>query len=191
VPRQLATPRCRSAPTLLGLSCLPGSCWHCRERAYWVCAHPLCRYPWVERLRACRGPALGLVRHCRRPSPVKAPRDPLTDSRSPPEFHQHRTAGSTPQWPDTGSTPLRTDLRLPRFLPLQRLSSHGEPPNPDEIPSRRFCCVLRVSHPLDALLPPWPSGLIPSRSRSWGLPSEAFIPQRCRTSFRTPLPSWS
>jgi hypothetical protein len=55
----------------------------------------------------------------------------------------------------------------------------------------RFGCVLRVSHPLDALLPPRPTGLIPSQSRSWGLPFEVLIPCYSRRFFQTPPPSWS
>ena len=50
----------------------------------------------------------------------------------------------------------------------------------------RFCCALRVSHPLDALLPPRSAELISSRSRSWGLPFEALFPPTCRTPSRTP-----
>ena len=65
---------------------------------------------------------------------------------------------------------------LPRFLPLQRLSSHEEPPTPARSHLIRLRCALRVSHPLDALLPSWPTGLISSRSRSWGPPCEALLP---------------
>jgi hypothetical protein len=52
----------------------------------------------------------------------------------------------------------------------------------------RLCCVLRVSHPLDALLPPWPVGLISSRSRPWGSPSEVLLPPPRRTPSRAPTP---
>jgi hypothetical protein len=38
-------------------------------------------------------------------------------------------------------------------------------------PTHRSRCALRVSHPLDALLPPRPAGLVSSRSRSWGFPT--------------------
>jgi hypothetical protein len=44
------------------------------------------------------------------------------------------------------------------------------------VPSRRLCCALRVSHPLGALLPSWPPGLVPSRSRSWGLTLRGLSP---------------
>jgi hypothetical protein len=59
----------------------------------------------------------------------------------------------------------------PRFVPLQRLAGREEPLNPSGIPTRRLRCVPRVSHPLDALLPPRPAGLVSSRFRSWGFPS--------------------
>jgi hypothetical protein len=67
-------------------------------------------------------------------------------------------------------------LRLPRFRPLQRFPSHGEPLNPVRSHLIRLRCALRVSHPLDALLPPWPAGHISSQSRSWGLPFGALLP---------------
>lgn len=59
----------------------------------------------------------------------------------------------------------------PRFLPLQRLAGREEPLTSGGIPSHRLRCVRRVSHPLDALLPPRPAGLVSSRFRSWGSPS--------------------
>ena len=59
-------------------------------------------------------------------------------------------------------------------------------------------CALRVSHPLDALLPPRPAGLVPSRSRVWGSPFEALLRGERRADLSTrqdppevsdPLPS--
>jgi hypothetical protein len=59
-------------------------------------------------------------------------------------------------------------------------------------------CARRVSHPLDALLPPRPAGLIPSRSRVWGSPFEALLRGERRADLSTrqdphevsdPLPS--
>jgi hypothetical protein len=44
-------------------------------------------------------------------------------------------------------------------------------------PPRRLRCALRVSHPLDALLPSWPSGLVPSRYRSWGFTLRGLAPR--------------
>jgi hypothetical protein len=52
----------------------------------------------------------------------------------------------------------------------------------------RLRCVLRVSHPLNALLPPRSAELIPSRSRLWGSPFEASLLRQRRTSSRTPFP---
>ena len=92
----------------------------------------------------------------------------------------HRTVG---QHRDAHPSMLR-----PRFLPLQRLASHEEPLTSGGIPSHRLRCVLRVSHPLDALLPPRPARLVSSRFRSWGSPSRRF-PARCRTLSRAPDPS--
>jgi hypothetical protein len=75
----------------------------------------------------------------------------------------------------------------PRFLPLQRLASREEPLIPGGIPTHRLRCVPRVSHPLDALLPPRPAGLVSSRFRSWGSPSR-LSPRRVVRSLerRTP-----
>jgi hypothetical protein len=41
----------------------------------------------------------------------------------------------------------------------------------------RFRSTLRVSHPLSALLPAWPSGLVSCRWRPWGFPFRAFPSQ--------------
>jgi hypothetical protein len=76
------------------------------------------------------------------------------------------------------------------FSPLQRFPSRAEPPSPGELPAHRLRCALRVSHPLDALLPARPAGLIPSRSRSWGSLLEALIRARRRTPSPAPGPSW-
>ena len=46
-------------------------------------------------------------------------------------------------------------------------------------------CAHRVSHPLDALLPPRPAGLIPSRSRVWGSPFEALLRGERRAGLST------
>jgi len=90
-----------------------------------------------------------------------------------------------------GTRPHVCDTLLPRFFPLQRLVNRGEPPTPRNIPSCELHCALRVSHPLDALLPPRSAGLVPSRFRSWGFPFEALFPPRCRRPSRAPPPSWS
>jgi len=91
----------------------------------------------------------------------------------------HRTVGQ-----HRGAHP---SMLRPRFRPLQRLASHEEPLTPGGIPTRRLRCVPRVSHPLDALLPPRPARLVSSRFRSWGSPSRRS-PRRVGTPSRTPRP---
>jgi hypothetical protein len=81
----------------------------------------------------------------------------------PPGFHARKTSSAT--------------LLLPRFGPLQRFANRGELPNSSKIPTCRLRCVLRVSHPLDALLPPRPAGFVSPRFRSWGLPFEVLLLQ--------------
>jgi len=72
-----------------------------------------------------------------------------------------------------------TSMLRPRFFPLQRFASREEPLNSGGHPAHRLRCVLRVSHPLDALLPPRPAGLVSFRFRSWGSPSR-LVPTQCR-----------
>jgi len=93
---------------------------------------------------------------------------------------QHRTAG---HHRSAGTSMLR-----PRFVPLQRLAGREEPHSSGGHPAHRLGCVLRVSHPLDALLPPRPAGLVSSRFHSWGSPSR-LVPTRCRALSRAPDPS--
>jgi hypothetical protein len=66
---------------------------------------------------------------------------------------------------------MHPSMLRPRFFPLQRLASREEPLSSGGIPAHRLGCVPRVSHPLDALLPPRPARLVSSRFRSWGSPS--------------------
>ena len=61
---------------------------------------------------------------------------------------------------------------------------------PRWFPNHRLRCALRVSHPLDALLPARPAGFVSSQFRSWGLPFEALFPAWRRTPSRAPHPSW-
>jgi hypothetical protein len=98
----------------------------------------------------------------------------------------HSFTNFTPH--DRAAPGAATTMLRPRFLPLQRLASREEPHNSGGHPAHRLGCVHRVSHPLDALLPPRPAGLISSRFRSWGSPSR-LVPTRCRTPFRAPDPS--
>jgi len=95
----------------------------------------------------------------------KASEIPLSGLGSPTQFHRLHTARAG-QHRDADPPMLR-----PRFVPLQRLVNREEPLSSGGIPAHRSCCVRRVSHPLDALLPPRPAGLVSSRFRSWGYPS--------------------
>jgi hypothetical protein len=127
----------------------------------------------VRRLRGVHTAAHPSTRKCQEfPSQVWALLHSFTD--------QHRTAG---HHRSAGTSMLR-----PRFVPLQRLAGREEPHSSGGHPAHRLRCVLRVSHPLDALLPPRPAGLVSSRFRSWGSPSR-LVPTRCRTLFRAPDPS--
>jgi len=117
------------------------------------------------------------------------------------------TAGIPPQ----ASTPLQSFTRAPRrssFFLDRRTDRQNPLPAPSEVsspfsvflavrsyltrrfPNHRLRCALRVSHPLDALLPARPAGPISSRSRSWGSLLEALFRARRRTSSPTPGPSW-
>jgi hypothetical protein len=49
-------------------------------------------------------------------------------------------------------------------------------------------CALRFSQPLDALLPPLPSGLVSSRSRSWGLNLSEVFPRWTPSTSRLVVP---
>jgi hypothetical protein len=77
--------------------------------------------------------------------------------------------------------------------PLSRLPSLGErhhnaAPKPRCFVLRKaHGCAHRVSHPLDALLPPRPAGLVPSRSRVWGSPFEALLRGERRAGLSTRL----
>jgi hypothetical protein len=101
------------------------------------------------------------------------------------EYHPYATARPVA---DVSRRTINHDAPLPRFVPLRRFPATGSHIPPVETHLLRLCCALRVSHPLDALLPPRPAGLISSRIRPWGLPLEAFSLRWCRTPSRTPSP---
>jgi hypothetical protein len=65
-----------------------------------------------------------------------------------------------------------------RAAPLMGSLAPSAPEVPAEQPSRSLPhsvrCALRVSHPLSALLPARPSGLVSCRKRPWGFPFRAF-----------------
>lgn len=121
--------------------------------AYWLNAAPLCRYPLP-------GPGFGVFATTTCDHPVK---DGNASSRrlsrpfrvSPCVSVTHSVR--SPWW----VTPFEVSA-------LERFPSRQEPLNSQVLPTLRLCCVLRVSHSLDALLSQGPAGLISSRSRSWG-----------------------
>jgi hypothetical protein len=180
VCRQLATPRLRGRASCRGVASPPrvfGEPQCCRVHG--VDARPPCRF-------ATRVPKHPDAPTSRRPhrgpsQRSKAPGVPLSGLGSPAQFHRRHTA--RPVAPRCLPAMLR-----PRFFPLQRLASREEPLTPGGIPTHRLRCVRRVSHPLDALLPPRPARLVSSRFRSWGSPSR-LVPARCRTPSRAPDPS--
>jgi len=113
------------------------------------------------------------------PSQALAPLQSFTHT--PPQAYVLHGRRTDPQ--DCTSAP-------PEVLsPIAFSQPHGAT-YPRRFPHRRLCCALRVSHPLDALLPARPAELISSRSRSWGSPFEAFILTQRRTPSLTPGPSW-
>jgi hypothetical protein len=58
-----------------------------------------------------------------------------------------------------------------------------------QLPPRTWLsCALGVSHPLDALLPLRPAGLIPSRIRSWAFPTRLSHPRSAVSSLERRLP---
>ena len=95
---------------------------------------------------------------------------PLSGFGSLSEFHQYAT---------TNNTVIPKGIALFRpfrgFFPFSVFQSRGAT-YLRRFPFRRLRCALRVSHPLDALLPSRPSGLVPSRYRSWGFTLRGLDP---------------
>lgn len=92
-------------------------------------------------------------------APAKVPHDPFELSRATPCWWQTTFQG---------------------FVPFSVFRSFGA------LFSWRFPqlprpCALRVLHPLDALLPKWPFGLISFRFHSWDLTLQGFIPLPTRS----------
>jgi len=100
---------------------------------------------------------------------------PLSGFDSPTEFYFCATASS----PTCRS--MVEKVRPFRGLFPFNVSTSGGATYLQQDPTRWLRCAHRVSHPLDALLPTWPTELISSRIRSWDSPFEAFFPTRCRT----------
>jgi hypothetical protein len=132
--------------------------------------NPLCRYPTPRTEIRMARPDSEVS------TPLPTPRsknraNPLSGFGSLSEFHPYITApnrnsddGIAPERPFRGFFPF--DVCEPRGATWIR-----------RIPSRRLSCALRVSHPLDALLPSRPPGLVPSRYRPWGLTLRGFAPR--------------
>jgi hypothetical protein len=186
VSLELATPRHRDAPPLIGLVCSTESSERQRCHAYQVSANPLWRYriPMPRHLRPGRLWGLRAAAHSRH----LTRREILSRALAPFQSFTH-------------APPHDPGLRIPKDLrhtpcPFRGLFPFNVFPAVGSHipPTRTYPCrlrfALRVSHPLDALLPPRPAGLISFRSRPWGLPFEALILPRCRTPSRTPPPSW-
>ena len=182
MPRELATSRHRNAPPLIGFVCLSEFYQRQRCHARWFSANPLCRCSIIC-TEALTNSTLGLP-HRRLPqtfrfgvilSQALAPLQSIT--RASPQTVAPALTDRIAARPFRGFLPSSV-------LPAMRshLPPAGTTPN-------RLRCALRVSHPLDALLPARPAELISSRSRYWALPSEAFFLTLRRTPFRTPGPS--
>lgn len=123
-----------------------------------------------------------------------------------PPANSNELAGIPPQ----ASTPLQSFTRVPRRPTPSQPANRPENPCPllprflspsafsqpcratylRRVPTHRLRCIPRVSHPLDALLPARPAGLVSSRSRSWGSLLEALFRARRRTLSPAPGPSW-
>jgi len=184
---ELATLRHRNAPPLLRLVCLPrflssdGACTPiglaCAPYAVGRCNVPKHHR---RRLWGSHTVALHHIFRCGGYS--------SSGFNSSSEFHPCTAAGIG--FPAGEPADKRVVRSFRGFSPLQRFPSRAEPPIPGGFPTHRLCCALRVSHPLDALLPARPPRLVSSRSRSWGSLLEALFLARRRTPSPAPGPSW-
>lgn len=98
-------------------------------------------------------------------------------TRTSPRTNRDTIAGIAPARPFRGLFPF--DVCQPRGATETR-----------QDPSRRLRCALRVSHPLDALLPSRPSGFVPSRYRPWGLTLRGLNPQPTPYVLSNAAPLW-
>jgi hypothetical protein len=120
----------------------------------------------------------------RRPvPPVKGGSFPLSGFGSLSGFHPLATAIPAPSSQAGLSLAPSKVCSPPTFFQLRRATYTRR------FPGRRLRCALRVSHPLDALLPPKPTEPIPSRSRSWGFPSRFLSSDGVVRAHRAPCPS--
>lgn len=131
--------------------------------AYWLNTAPLCRYP-------SPGPGFGVFATTTCDHPLK---DGNASSRRLSRPFRVSPCVSVAQSVRRPSCATPFEVSAPRTF--------SQPPGatyPRALPTLGLGCVLRVSHSLDALLSQVPAGLIPSRSRPWGLSlSRLFLPR--------------
>jgi hypothetical protein len=128
-----------------------------------------------------RSRVFGLRRPLRRFDGLAVFRDRSSRHRSADASH-----GLGPSSGHTGQSPPESiDSSNPLEVSCPYSDVSVEVHNPGVPPPVRS--VFRVSHPLDGLLPPAPSGL-EDRSHSWGSPCRAF-PPRGAVRLSAPLPS--
>jgi hypothetical protein len=159
-------------------------------------AQSLRRYPLTKETEISIAPKLDIEAATRPPRPTTNVVGPIPSRASTPlsECHRYATTVVRPCERFCASEALLlSDQRLPT-VPSEVLSPTAScqpcgATDLQRVPTRWSRCALRVSHPLDALLPTRSPGPISSRSRSWGLPFEALLPARCRTPSQTPSPS--
>jgi hypothetical protein len=125
-----------------------------RWRACWVSTLPLCRFPSVRARGTDGWTGLGVSSPLPLSDVLLVRRKILSQASAPLQSFTNTHRKVTVEPLIFRPRALSAASLLPRFLPLQRLPSHGELPIPAELPPQRFRCALRVSRPLDALLPP-------------------------------------
>jgi hypothetical protein len=170
VALELATPRRRDAPPLLGLSASRGLVERRRLGAHWVDANPPCR--WPRNLPKQPRPRLRGSNAVAHPPILTNRRDPSTGFNSPSEFHPRTTADPA------ASTGEPTGAAMPAPSEVSSPAAFSQPTGATYLrrdPSRRLRCVLRVlalstpCSPVDlpGLFHPGPAlGVHPSRPRS-------------------------
>lgn len=170
------------APPLVGLACLSEFSQQRRCCAYGFSVCPSRRLPSLTYQRAR---PQGFYAAASPPS--QRWQDILSQTWRPLQSITH----STPHRSDDAAVSERsttTTLRFFRgFCPDDVLPAMGSD-LPREVPPVPVTLRPGVSHPLDALFPPQPSGPISFRFRLWGFPFEASLLPNCRTPSRTPSP---
>lgn len=92
--------------------------------------------------------------------------------------HHHSFATTVDQKPESFGTNHRS---FRGFFPYDVFPASRSHLPPTKTPLRWLRCALRVSHPLNALLPSRPPKLISSWSRPWGFPYRDMTKTRSRT----------